>query len=374
MALCCKNDPPSLVTPEMNDVERAYFEDYDSPELKWGYINEDGDLEIKNIYDDCRDFIDGIALVNLNGKWGYINKKGKTLIDHQFMEAGSFKNGLALVKDFEGKYFFIDKSGKRKLTLKAEKINEFQHGLSVCMIDKKWGAFDISGSLVIPAEYDKLKVINQNHVLAKKGKKYQLISHKGKPVNDLIFDRLYYEGSLPYVIKQEKEYFILDNSFKKTGTSFDKLESFKGKYTLAKKNSQVLLVDANGQTFKTLDYEKVEYAGEGKWKYKEGEKWGLLDKNGHRMTKASFYLLNRYKEDFIVYGVNDDSWGYLDHTGDVVVNPDFPLLWDYHNGYARYISNTGFGFLDKSNQISVSARFFELRDYNEGLARAQLFW
>ena len=40
-------------------------------------------------------FIEGLALVKLNGKWGYINKSGKEVIPLQYDYAGAFSKGLA---------------------------------------------------------------------------------------------------------------------------------------------------------------------------------------------------------------------------------------------------------------------------------------
>lgn len=369
----CKNDPPTLVSPDMNDLEKAYFEDYDVPEDKWGYIDISGKMKIKNIYDDCRDFMDGIALTSINGKWGYIDTKGKTIIDHQFIEAGSFINGLALVKDFEGARYFINKKGEKALEVEGDKLKEFDHGLSVFVSKGFAGAYDTKGSVSIPADYEKLKVLNDQHVLAKRGKKYMLLDHKGSKINDLVFDKLYFEGSFPYVIKEEGKYFVLNDQFEKLDKAFDKLEAFKSKYNLAKNGDVYQLIDIRAKQIKELIYERVEYAGEGRWKYKKEGKWGLLDEEGNLMTEATFYLLNRYKEGFIVYGENEDKWGYLDASGNIATKAAYPLVWDYHNGHARFISMYGFGFIGKNSEISVAPRYFELRDFNDGLARAQLF-
>lgn len=372
--LACKNDPPSLVTADMNEQERNYFEDYESPESKWGYINKNGAMVIKNIYDDCRDFIDGVAIVNLKGKWGYIDTNGELLIDHKYMEAGSFKSGLALVKDFEGRTYFINKEGKEILSFEADKIKEFEHGLSLCMKGNLWGAYDTNGKEIISAKYMRLKVLNENHLVAKLTSKSILLDHNGEKVNDVEFDKLYFDGSYPYVIRTDKQYFVLDERHQIINNSYDKIEAFKSELSLAKNDGQYQLIDIRGKQVKKLNYNKVEYAGQGHWKYKENDKWGLLDKQGEEMTEADFYLLNRYKEDFIVYGENEDNWGYLDSKGDVATKAEYPLVWDYHNGHARIISRTGFGFIDKTSNISVDPKYFELRDFNDGLARAQLFW
>ena len=44
-------------------------------EVKWGYINREGQFVIKPQFDDARSFSKGLARVKMNGKWGYINKE-----------------------------------------------------------------------------------------------------------------------------------------------------------------------------------------------------------------------------------------------------------------------------------------------------------
>lgn len=69
---------------------------------KWGYINENGEIEISPEYEFARDFHDGFAAVKtksiLGTRWGYINKKGNIVITPKYEEAGEFSNGFAYVK------------------------------------------------------------------------------------------------------------------------------------------------------------------------------------------------------------------------------------------------------------------------------------
>ncbi|EOZ2107593.1 WG repeat-containing protein, partial [Campylobacter coli] len=56
-------------------------------------------------------FSEGLVAVKLNGKWGFIDKSGKIVIESKFDSGGHFSEGLAGVK-LNGKYGLIDKSGK----------------------------------------------------------------------------------------------------------------------------------------------------------------------------------------------------------------------------------------------------------------------
>ena len=62
------------------------------------------------MYDFAGDFSEGLAEVKLNGKYGFIDKTGKEIIPIKFDYTSGFKNGRAGVK-LEGKWGYIDKQG-----------------------------------------------------------------------------------------------------------------------------------------------------------------------------------------------------------------------------------------------------------------------
>jgi hypothetical protein len=53
-----------------------------------------------------------LAKVTVNGKWGFIDKTGKVVILLMYDFAGIFAEGLACV-ELDGEYGFIDKAGKK---------------------------------------------------------------------------------------------------------------------------------------------------------------------------------------------------------------------------------------------------------------------
>ncbi len=107
-----------------------------SKNKKYGYINTKGELVVELIYDNARDFSEGMAAVNIGydkngkgeasetqissyakGKWGYINTKGKVIIPIQLDEAFQFSEGIAMVRTVQAEYLGLDKKGKIKVVL-----------------------------------------------------------------------------------------------------------------------------------------------------------------------------------------------------------------------------------------------------------------
>ncbi len=72
---------------------------------------------------------EGLAWVQKDGKWGYINKTGKVVIPLQYDDAYSFYEGLAVVKK-DGKYGFINKTGNIIVPLQYDDVGAFYEGLA----------------------------------------------------------------------------------------------------------------------------------------------------------------------------------------------------------------------------------------------------
>ncbi|MDR1056954.1 MAG: WG repeat-containing protein [Prevotellaceae bacterium] len=132
-----------------------------------GYINTLGKKIISirhdassGKYDGFERFSEGLARVSLNGKYGYIDKTGKRVIPLKYQEAGDFHEGLALVK-LDGKCGYIDKAGNAVVPFKYDKVRDnydrllgdFHEGLACVSLDGKYGYVDKTGGEVIPLKY-----------------------------------------------------------------------------------------------------------------------------------------------------------------------------------------------------------------------------
>lgn len=103
-----------------------------------------------------------------NGKLrGYFNAKdGKVIIEPKYNHAWIFSDGLAAVEE-DNKIKFIDGTGKvvinRDLAYRENVNNYVFHGgyLAIKSNDhNKWGLMDTTGALVLPIEFDRIKVAN----------------------------------------------------------------------------------------------------------------------------------------------------------------------------------------------------------------------
>ena len=64
---------------------------------KWGFLDENNNPICKFIYDEVRDFSEGIAAVRIGDKWGYINQEGAEICEIRYEAVGDFQSNLGVV-------------------------------------------------------------------------------------------------------------------------------------------------------------------------------------------------------------------------------------------------------------------------------------
>lgn len=82
---------------------------------RWGYMTKAFRYHIDPIYDDARDFHDGIAGVKTDGKWGFINASRRWELEPQFDEVDDFDDAEH-TNDFEDARRLRDKREGRDLS------------------------------------------------------------------------------------------------------------------------------------------------------------------------------------------------------------------------------------------------------------------
>ena len=72
---------------------------------KWGFVDEKNEPICNFIYDEVRNFSEGIAAVRIDDKWGYINETGSQICEIRYEAVGDFQMKKAKIKEmYEGIY------------------------------------------------------------------------------------------------------------------------------------------------------------------------------------------------------------------------------------------------------------------------------
>jgi hypothetical protein len=354
-------------------AEKNYLEDYFSPDYLWGYIDLKGNEVIPAIYDDVRDFREGLAAVNYKGYWGFIDEKGKFAIAPIYRTVQNFSEGFAIVQTFNDSLLLIDKIGQIIQNLPAKEAFSVSSQIIRIKNNQGYTFLDLGGNPINQEVYDKAFDFNNDIAIVGIEDKMGVINTSGIEILPLNYLNVASVNGHFLKVKNEDNHYQLFNiaerkfiagSFRTIISSGDQ-----GIAVLAKQDNWLIYNEKSNENIQT-NYSKLYSGGEGKWFFRKDGKFGILDSLGNLIADDKFDALYRYSEKRCVYQ-RGEFWGYLKDNGEELTPPLFPLAWDFRNRRARIIANGGIGFIDTVGSLVVPNRFIEVRDFYEGYARFQ---
>lgn len=124
---------------------------------KWGFINRKNETKIPFEYDEAYAFLDDLAFVKKGDFYGCIDTKNRIKVQFNLEKTGYpfFTNKLALFME-NGKYGYINKKGRIKISAIYDKAFPFINGLAFVEMDGKVGYIDKKGKEIIPIKYEQL--------------------------------------------------------------------------------------------------------------------------------------------------------------------------------------------------------------------------
>ena len=108
-------------------------------------------LKITKQYDATGSFYENLAWVTLNGKYGFIDKTGKEITSLEYDDVRSFEEGVAKV-NFNNKWCFINTTGKEISSLYDE-LSDFSCNLSRVKLNNKYGFINKTGKEITSIRY-----------------------------------------------------------------------------------------------------------------------------------------------------------------------------------------------------------------------------
>ncbi|WP_343605408.1 WG repeat-containing protein [Fluviicola sp.] len=125
------------------------------PDGKVGFIDSAHQTIIPPIFDDTRQFREGLAAAKQAGKWGFIDQSGQFVIPPVYHSALSFSDSLSAVSIENGKWNYINHRGEVVIQVDAAQADFFNGSISMIRYEKKaWKLIDKQGHLVSPYVFD----------------------------------------------------------------------------------------------------------------------------------------------------------------------------------------------------------------------------
>jgi len=261
-----------------------------------------------------------------NGKYGYIDKTGKIIISPQFDMAYSFEEGLGLVKK-GAMWGYIDNKGTMIIEPQFSDASPFSQGLASIKIggDRgKWGYINKKGEIIINPKFDLSGSFSEGLAYADNS----FIDKTGHVVIHLIRESLgnvysftdrFSEGLAPVVVTYRNSYkwgFINKAGEMIIEPQFDSARSFSG----------------------------------GLARVWVGDKIGFINTSGKFVINPIFDAAFDFSEGLAPVRI-EDKWGYIDNKGEIIINPKFDVALPFSEGLAEVYIDRKIGYINKTGNF-----------------------
>jgi len=254
---------------------------------------------------------------------------GKKMFETEDMILPTSKNNrmFAISRDKKHKYYIIDKTGKKLLTLNYDRLINFSDDVAVFKKDGKRGIVNISGKEILLPDYKSINTFVNGYAVV-----------FGNSMDSGVID------------KSGKLVFSLSNSF---------IENFSEGLFSIQKNMKAGYIDITGKEVIPLKYADTSSFSDGLAAVENDKyKWGFIDKTGKEVIpfvyeqSSSFYngyavvmkqednFTNKYINNLISNHIDSDfngslllaKYGVIDKTGKEIIPCKYDIIYNENIG------------------------------------------
>ena len=291
-------------------------------------------------------------------KYGYINKSGEIVIELKYGDARDFSEGLAAVK-IDGLDGYINRAGQIIIKPQFDYAGKFSEDLAgVRDANDKYGYINKSGAYVIEPQFeDAYEFTNGRAIVKDVSEKFWKIDRTGNylagPQDDAFpyfqegLTLKYVNGLYGFADKSGK--IIIEPQF---GFARNFLESLAVVSKAEPNTLQLLARDTPSLTTPPINA-------------------GYIDKTGNIVIDFQFDRAKDFSEGMAAIK-KDNKWGYIDKTGNIIIEPQFSIARPFSQGLAGVGINGKQGYIDKSGNFVIEPKFDVAMSFSEGLALVSL--
>ncbi|MBT2644687.1 WG repeat-containing protein [Bacillus sp. ISL-41] len=337
----------------------------------WGAIDTTGNWVIPPIAGNLKDdlytsFQEGISWLEFTDGFRPINKQGKFITNKKYMNHEPFDEGLAAVCDFNGKWGFIDKTGKEVIKPKYNEVGEFINGIAMIRITQSYGLINKEGKEIVKPQYEEIASFQEGLAKVSKNGKSGFIDQTGKVVIPLKYDSAdSFKNGYARVGLNYKSYYI-DNNGNIT-------EKYVDGVTIFSQNHLYGLKNRSGKVLLKPMYDWIGDFNEGiavTTLFVNGNRLnGLIDNKGKIIVKPQYSEVYNFQEGLAVVKSPQNKYGVINKAGKNIVSPQYNFISDFKNGFAMVEKNNKYGLINMTGKIIVNPQYSFIDEFHEGLAK-----
>ncbi len=321
---------------------------------KTGNIDRSGKVIIPFIYDGYADFYeDGVVVIKKNNKDVLIDTMGKEIIEpnHSFQEIKeNFPNDHILWIQKNNKWAFFDLKGtpltpfifdemypanlsKNQPNMFFDKdYRWFYKGLIVVQKGDEYGVINEKMDFEVPwNSYQWISPLSASGVMiVKKNNKFGLLNYQLKLIQSIELDTIsnllpkeYDQNLNIFWGKKDGKYYIFDSlGVRIENSEYDSIIHINKNFCLVTKNGENLILDKNGRNILgDKEYICKDWNG---FVVKKNSNIGLIDLNGNTIIPFEYEDINSEDENRI-FVKKDSKWGVVTNKNKIII----PCIYDY---------------------------------------------
>jgi len=275
-----------------------------------------------------------IFLIRSNGRYGYMDKSGKVVISPQYDMANAFSEGLAAVKigDLWG---VIDQEGQLVISPRYQSAGSFVEGLAPVKSGERWGYINSEARTVIKFKFDEASKFYNGLAFVKVKDKWGWVNTSGDVIVAPQYDdiRVPNDGMVPVKIHGKWGY-----------------ADGKGRMIISPRFDHV-----NRSFYEGLSCASI------------NGKYGFINKTGEFVIQPQFESCSRFQEGLAP--ILEDKAGFIDNTGRFVIGKQYQGVWLFSEGRAPIKLNYHWGYINKMGEITIKPIFDNAHEFSRGLAK-----
>ena len=185
------------------------------------------------------------------------------------------------------------------------------------------------------------------------------------PSNAMIMDHnLFYDGLLMVELDGKFGY-VNEKDEMKIAALYDQAQPFLEGSALVFSGSTYYLIDTSGKNLLSRQYDYLDRDPQtGFVFYRLGNKLGLLDNKGKKITDPLFDNIDTFSESLARYR-SGSKHGFLNTKGEVVIPAVYDFIGRFNNGLARALINDKFGFIDSKGETVIPFVYDYAQDFDK---------
>ncbi len=265
-------------------------------------------------------------------------------------------------------------SQTEKMIIPAEYtiLTKYNRGFTFGLKNNLWGALDSDGNTRIPHEYESIVTDSLNNQMifeVQKNGNYGIINIKNRIILPLEYQKLRIIDSKKLMAAQKNKSFLIDQQGNVLSKKYNEIDLV-SQDTLApiyplvvtKKHKKAFL-SANGELLFKPIYEEIQWLAKNLYKVKVDGKWGLIDNKGNIKVSFLYNDLTQYDELFIIAQKNG-KWGYINEKGVERIKFVYNQVKPFKGQVACVQKNGKWGVIDKRGKEVIPCEYEILLEKN----------